>query len=136
MTTFRENQDSYSVGSKPPEILWTLVRGDTSSFKVYVTDDDRQALNISDWNISMQIKRPTETQTTFQPTDDATDVLTLTPAAEAGDDDGEFTVTLSSSNSESVETGDIFDIQLSSTLNPTVWTVAQGRIEVIEDITD
>lgn len=136
MATFRDNQDSYSVGSKPPEVLWTLVRGDSSSFRVYVTDDSRQALNISEWNIEMQIKRPTETQTEFTPTDNASDVLTITPAAETGDEAGEFTVTISASNSKNLETGDIFDIQLSSIAGTTVWTVAQGRIEVIEDITD
>lgn len=136
MATLRNNQSSYPIGEKPPEIQWTLVRGDTSSFQVYVTDDDRQPLVMSDWTVSMKIKRPNTFQETFLPTDEATDVLTLTPAPDTGDGDGEFTVTLSSTNSASLQTGDIFDIQLSSIQDSIVWTVAQGRVEVIEDITD
>ena len=33
-------------------------------------------------------------------------------------------------------TNDIFDIQLSIAQNDIVWTVAQGRIIVLEDVTD
>ena len=136
MATFRNNQSSFPIGEKPPEIQWTLVRGDTSSFKVYVTDDDKNPLIISDWAISMEIKRPNTPQSSFLPTDDASDVLSLTPGPAFGDGDGEFTVSLSSTNSKLLETGDIFDIQLSSISESLVWTVAQGRVEVIEDITD
>lgn len=48
---------TYSVGNIPPQVLWTIVRGDSSSFQVYVTDDQRNALNIDDWNIDMEIRR-------------------------------------------------------------------------------
>lgn len=136
MATFRNNQDSYSVGNKPPEVLWRIVRGDTASFKVYVTDDARLPLTIADWNIDMKIKRPNEVQIEFEPTDDATEVLDLSPEATPDDEDGEFTVSLTSAESKLLETGDIFDIQLSLPQDQIVWTVAQGSIEVLEDITD
>lgn len=136
MATFRNNQSSFPVGEKPPEIQWRFVRGDTASFRVYVTDDKRQPLNVSDWNIEMQIKRPAVVQETFVPTDDATRIFTITPEVTADDGDGEFTVSLTSSESESLQTGDIFGIQLSLPQDQIVWTVAQGIIEVIEDITD
>ncbi len=39
MATFRgQGASSYSVGLTPPDVLWTVVRGDTASFRVYVTE--------------------------------------------------------------------------------------------------
>ena len=135
MATYRNNQSSYPVGEKPPEIQWRFVKGDTASFRLYVTDDKRLPLDISAWNIDMQIKRPTTFQETFEATDEASLVLSLQPAATADDEDGEFTVSITSAQSSTIQTGDIFDIQLSLPQDQIVWTVAQGRIEVIEDIT-
>lgn len=124
----------YSVGNVPPQVAWTLVRGDTAAFRVYVTDDSKAALTIDDWTISMKIKRPNLAKNLGVITDDAELVLTLTPAPDDNDLAGEFTVALASDESELLETGDIFDIQLSQP--GTVWTVAQGKIIVIEDVTD
>jgi hypothetical protein len=124
----------YSVGNVPPQVAWTIVRGDTSAFKVYVTDDSKSALTIDDWTISMKIKRPNLAKNLGVITDDATLVLTLTPAPDDNDLAGEFTVSLTSSQSNQLQTGDIFDIQLSQP--GTVWTVAQGKLVVIEDVTD
>lgn len=124
----------YSVGNVPPQVAWTVVRGDTAAFRVYVTDDSKAALTISEWTISMKIKRPNLAKNLGVITDDATLVLTLTPAPDDNDLAGEFTVSLSSSQSQLLQTGDIFDIQLSQP--GTVWTVAQGKVVVIEDVTD
>lgn len=124
----------YSVGNVPPQVAWTVVRGDTAAFKVYVTDDSKSALTISEWAISMKIKRPNLERNLGIITDDATLILTLTPAPDDNDLAGEFTVSLTSTQSKLLETGDIFDIQLSQP--DTVWTVAQGKLIVIEDVTD
>lgn len=126
--------NSYAVGNIPPQVAWTVVRGDTASFKVYVTNDSKQALEIQDWTIAMKIKRPNSNANLGVITDDATTVLTLTPAADEDDLAGEFTVSLTANDSEILETGDIFDIQLSQP--GTVWTVAQGKMVIIEDVTD
>jgi hypothetical protein len=125
-----------SVGSAPPQLSWTLVRGDTPAFKVYVTDDAKQPLNIPDWTIDMEIKRPTNSSDAGIITDNATIITTLTPTQDADDAAGEFTVKLTASQSTLLETGDIFDIELSLPQNETVWTVAQGSITVIEDVTN
>lgn len=112
----------YDVGNLPPEITWTVVRGDTAAFKVYVTDDLKQPLTIADWSIKMDIKRG------------ETLLVTLRPEQDPDDAEGEFTVFLSDDESEILETGDVFDIQLT---DPThVWTVAQGEMLIIEDVTD
>jgi hypothetical protein len=124
----------YNVGNVPPQVAWTLVRGDTAAFKVYVTDDSKLPLIIAEWTISMKIKRPNLAKNLGVITDDATLVLTLTPAPDENDLPGEFTVSLTSEQSVLLETGDIFDIQLSQP--DTVWTVAQGKVIVIEDVTD
>lgn len=126
--------NSYAVGNIPPQVAWTVVRGDTASFRIYVTDDAKQALTIDDWTISMKVKRPNLPINSGKITDDATLILTLTPAADADDLPGEFTVSLTASQSLILETGDIFDIQLSQP--GTVWTVAQGKMVIIEDVTD
>jgi len=136
MATLRGSQSLYNIGNPPPTIIWTVVRGDTSGFKVYVTDDAKVPLILkgagSEWAISMKIKRPTSTPGTI--TDAATLVLNLTPVADEDDLVGEFTVWLTAAQSVQLQTGDIFDIQVS---DPTrVWTVAQGSLKILEDVTD
>jgi hypothetical protein len=134
MATLRGSQTSYDIGNKPPTVIWTVVRGDTSGFKVYVTNDAQDPLTIADWNIAMKIKRPITPQATPEITDAATLVLELEPFADADDLPGEFTVSLTSAESAILQTGDIFDIQVSTT--EIVWTVAQGSMIILEDVTD
>lgn len=134
MATSRGSASSYDVGNKPPTVTWTVVRGDTSAFRVYVTDDAKDPLTISEWNIAMEIKRPNETQKTPFMTDDATTILSLSPGADYNDAAGEFTVSLTASESAELETGDIFDIELSD--DTRVWTVAQGSMIILEDVTN
>lgn len=136
MATTRGSSKQYNVGEKPPTVLWTFVKGDTSAFRVYVTDDAKQPLNIPDWTILMKIKRPNDPDDAGVITDNATTIMLLNPAQDADDADGEFTVSLSAAESVSLQTGDIFDIQLSSAGDQQVWTVAQGSIVVLEDVTD
>jgi hypothetical protein len=135
MATLRTSANSYNIGSPPPELVWTLVRGDTASFKVYVTDDSLAALYVPDWDIEMDIKR------------DELVVVTLTPDAilDPIDDEpvpGEFLVKLTAEQSDLLRTADVFDIQMTNTSTNSesigyqqVWTVARGTIVVIEDIT-
>jgi hypothetical protein len=130
MATYRgQGTDSFSIGSAPPNVLWTLVRGDTAAFRVYVTDENRNPLTIDDWTISMDIARRTvNNNVVTYPV-----IVALSPEATLDDDDGEFTVSLTSGESEDLETGDIFDIQLSD--NTRTWTICKGTITVIEDVT-
>jgi hypothetical protein len=138
MATLRGSQTSYDIGNKPPTVIWTVVRGDTSGFKVYVTDDAKQPLILkgesSEWNINMKIKRPSNPSDLGIITDDATLILNLYPVADEDDLVGEFTVWLTAEESNVLQTGDIFDIQVS---DPTrVWTVCQGSMKILEDVTD
>jgi hypothetical protein len=133
MATFRnQGSDSYSVGLTPPNVLWTVVRGDTASFRVYVTDDNKDPLVIEDWTIAMEIKRPNTKPGDF--TDDAELIVELEPVPTEIDSAGEFTVSLTANESVLLETGDIFDIELSD--ESRVWTVARGTMKVIEDVTN
>jgi hypothetical protein len=126
MAQYRSQKD-VAIGSEPPQSVWTIVRGDTASFKMYVQDDTREPLVISDWTISMDFYRPS--------TD--TVVLSITPEADPDDGPGEFTVFLAYDETEILETSDKFDIQLSlEPGNTIVWTVLQGTIKMIEDFTD
>jgi hypothetical protein len=128
MATFRNQPtDSYALGAAPPEIRWTVVRGDSAAFRVYVTNDARVPLLLEDWEVAMDIYRPS--------TDDV--VLSLSPEPiEFQDEEGSFTVKLTSAQSQLLETGDIFDIQLTELLSEgRVWTVAKGSMVIIEDIT-
>jgi hypothetical protein len=126
---------NYSVGNTPPRVQWTVVRGDTAAFKVYVTDDERQPLDLSVWSIAMQIKRPTLASNAGVITDDASLILELEPEQDLDDAPGEFTVSLTSLESAQLQTGDIFDIELSLDQDVKVWTVAQGSMVVLEDVT-
>lgn len=134
MATLRGSASSYDVGNRPPTVKWTVVRGDTAAFKAYVTDDAKAPLNLSEWTISMHIKRPNNIADLGVITDNALLVLSLTPEADPDDLPGEFTVSLASSESFVLETGDIFDVQLSQP--GTVWTVCQGSMNILEDVTD
>lgn len=125
MANYR-NQSPYQIGSEPPQSIWTIVRGDTASFKMYVQDDAGSPLVIDDWSISMDFYRPSTTSV----------VLTVTPAADEDDGPGEFTVYLEYDETELLETDDEFDIQMAATGNIIVWTVLQGTVKMIEDITD
>jgi hypothetical protein len=136
MATLRGSSNFYDVGNRPPIVTWTVVRGDTASFRVYVTDDAKQPLNIPDWTIAMKIKRPNSLANAGVITDEATLVLDLYPEADLDDAPGEFTVFLSATESVELETGDIFDIQLSTLNDAQVWTVAQGKMVILEDVTD
>ncbi|MFN7583963.1 MAG: hypothetical protein ACK5P0_01240 [bacterium] len=128
MATFRNQPtDSYALGSAPPEVRWTVVRGDSAAFRVYVTNDAREPIYLEDWEIKMDIYRPS--------TDEV--IVTLSPEPiEFQDTEGSFTVNLTSSQSELLETGDIFDIQLTELLSEgRVWTVAKGSMVILEDVT-
>ena len=120
------NQSPIAIGSEPPQSIWTIVRGDTASFKMYVQDDAGQPLEISDWTISMDFYRPSTTSV----------ALTVTPEADEDDGPGEFTVYLEYDETEILETDDEFDIQMAASSNIIVWTVLQGTVKMIEDITD
>jgi hypothetical protein len=136
MATLRGSSSLYNVGNPPPRVIWTVVRGDTAAFKVYATDDERVPLNIPDWAIDMKIKRPNSSADLGVITDSATPILTLNPEQDADDGPGEFTVSLTAAESLILNTGDIFDVQLSTPQNQIVWTVAQGSMVILEDVTD
>jgi hypothetical protein len=136
MATLRGSTSLYNVGNPPPRVIWTVVRGDTAAFKVYATDDERVPLNIPDWSIDMKIKRPNSAANLGVITDAATLILTLSPEQDADDGPGEFTVSLTAAESLILNTGDIFDVQLSTPQNQIVWTVAQGSMVILEDVTD
>jgi hypothetical protein len=125
----------YSVGNTPPRVTWTVVRGDTAAFKVYVTDDAKQPLDLSGWDINMDIKRPNNADDAGVITDNATLIMSLYPVQDPDDAAGEFTVSLTATESVQLETGDIFDIELSTAQDALVWTVAQGSMVVLEDVT-
>lgn len=135
MATTRGSGSSYAVGNTPPQVIWTIVRGDTASFKVYVTDDIKVPLVLEDWSINMDIKRPNLLQNAGVITDDSTLVLSLLPTHDPDDLVGEFTVFLTAAQSQTLQTGDIFDIELSTLNDALVWTVCQGKVVVIEDVT-
>lgn len=137
MATFRgSGSRTYNIGERPPYVNWTVVRGDTAAFRVYLTDDERQPLTIGDWTISMQIKRPTTSPVIpGQITDTATLLYTLTPAPDADDQVGEFTVSLTAAQTLTLQTNDIWDIEVSLPGDEIVWTVAQGKMTILEDVT-
>jgi hypothetical protein len=126
MANYRgSGSDSFSIGAAPPEVSWTIVKGDTAAFRVYVTDENRDPLTITDWDIAMDIVREGTTSDTV--------IVSLTPGVTADDDDGEFTVALTANQSDLLATDDIFDIQLSDATR--TWTVCKGTITVIDDVT-
>lgn len=134
MTNYRgqESKSAYDVGLRPPLVTWTIVRGDTAAFRVYTTDDNKDPLIIEDWNILCEFRRPDVANNIDQ--DSAGTIFTIVPAPTANDQIGEFTVSLTAAQTIQLRTGDVFDVELSDA--DRVWTVCQGRMIVIEDVTD
>lgn len=117
----------YTVGVEPPTVEWTVVRGDTASFEVYVTDDAKLPLIISDWDMLMEIKR-------LNPSTGDYDLITsITPQEKVGTA-GTIVINLSDTQSASLQTGDVFDIEFSDATR--VWTIAKGSIVLIKDVTN
>jgi hypothetical protein len=117
---------SYSVGYEPPTVTWTVVKGDTASFRVYVTDNDRNPVDVENWVIEMDIVPPNT----------SVPVVSLSPGITPNDGPGEFTVSLTAEESILLDTGDRFDIQMSNTSPASVWTVAQGTMIMIDSVTE
>jgi hypothetical protein len=137
MATYRgQGASTYDIGEKPPFVNWTIVKGDTASFMVYLTDDSKQPLVIPDWDIEVEFKRPTTPVDPQINTDVATLIFTVTPEQDLSDGDGEFKINLTAAQTTLLRTNDIFDIELRLPQNTLVWTVAQGKITLLEDVTN
>ena len=137
MATYRgQGASTYDIGEKPPFVNWTIVKGDTASFKVYLTDDAKLPLEIPDWDIEVEFKRPTTPVDPQIITDTATLIFTITPEQDLDDEDGEFKVNLTAAQTAQLRTNDIFDIEIRLPQNTLVWTVAQGKITLLEDVTN
>ena len=137
MATYRgQGSSTYDIGEKPPFVNWTIVKGDTASFMVYLTDDSKQPLVIPDWDIEVEFKRPTTPVNPQIITDTATLIFSITPEQDLSDDDGEFKVNLTAAQTAQLRTNDIFDIEIRLPQNVLVWTVAQGKITLLEDVTN
>ena len=127
---------TYNIGNKPPLINWTVVIGDTASFRIYVEDDRGNALdyntttfdpNDAGWIITGDFRRYSD--------NDGDDLLfTVLPDKTEFDLAGQFTVTLSAAQSKQLLTGDVFDIQLKD--GDRVWTVCQGEMIMLGEVTD
>ena len=126
---------TYNLGNIPPLVNWTVVIGDSASFRIYVEDDlgnpldytNEESGDTSGWDIRADFRRYSDNVG-----DDL--LFTLIPYATEFDDAGEFTVTLSPAQSKQLRTGDVFDVQLSDATR--VWTVCQGEMTMIGEVTD
>ncbi len=137
MATYRgQGASTYDIGEAPPFVNWTIVKGDTASFRIYLTDDNKEPLNIPDWDIEVEFKRPTTPVTPQAITDVATLIFSITPEQDLEDLDGEFKVNLTAAQTAQLRTNDIFDVELRLPQNTLVWTVAQGKIILLEDVTN
>jgi hypothetical protein len=120
-------------GASPANIQWTVVRGDTSEFRVDFFENDEETLfDTSDW---------TYIATAYDPSGDLLDQLEVTPG------DGYVIITAPSSVTSNWGTAYrnivaelIFDLEVtipaeSGEISDTVWTPVIGRICVLGDVT-
>ena len=126
---------TYNIGNVPPLVNWTVVIGDSASFRIYVEDDlgneldytNDESGDVTGWDIKADFRRYSDNVGTDL-------VFSVTPYATEFDDPGEFTVTISPEQSKQLKTGDVFDVQLSDATR--VWTVCQGEMIMIGEVTD
>ena len=127
---------TYNIGNKPPLINWTVVIGDSASFRIYVEDDlgnplDYDTTSAGDttgWDILGDFRRYSDNVG-----DDL--LFTVYPTQSEFDQIGEFTVTVTPAQSKILRTGDVFDIQLRDGIDR-VWTVCQGEMIMIGEVTE
>jgi hypothetical protein len=110
------------IGAAPPIVRWTVVKGDSASFRIYVEDDKQVAINPNDYSIKADFRRGESL------------LFSTVPSKTAFDLAGEFTVYLAPGQAKLLSTGDIFDVQLSDPV--VVWTVCRGVMNVIAEVTD
>ncbi len=110
------------VGATPPIVRWTVVKGDSAAFRIYVEDDNANPIVPADYTIKADFMR------------NSTLLFSCTPSVTEFDEDGEFTVYVSPAQCKLLATGDIFDVQLSDPV--VVWTVCRGVMNVIPEVTD
>ena len=110
------------IGAAPPIVRWTVVKGDSASFRIYVEDDKQVAINPNDYSIKADFRRGDSL------------LFSTVPSKTAFDLAGEFTVHLAPGQAKLLSTGDIFDVQLSDPV--VVWTVCRGVMNVIAEVTD
>ena len=126
---------TYNLGNIPPLVNWTVVIGDSASFRIYVEDDlgneldytNDESGDITGWDIKADFRRYSDNVGTDL-------VFSVTPYATEFDNPGEFTVTISPEQSKQLKTGDVFDVQLTDATR--VWTVCQGEMIMIGEVTD
>ena len=126
---------TYSLGNIPPLVNWTVVIGDSASFRIYVEDDlgnevdytNDESGDITGFDIKADFRRYSDNVGTDL-------IFSVTPYATEFDEAGEFTVTVSPAQSKQLRTGDVFDVQLSDATR--VWTVCQGEMIMIGEVTD
>ena len=126
---------TYNIGNVPPLVNWTVVIGDSASFRIYVEDDlgneldytNDESGDVTGWDIKADFRRYSDNVGTDL-------IFSVTPYATEFDDAGEFTVTISPAQSKQLRTGDVFDVQLSDATR--VWTVCQGEMIMIGEVTD
>ena len=121
--------DAQTISYKPAIVHFTdLVQGDTMSFKVTLTDDAGDPIDLTGTTADMEIKRA-----------DGTLVLALTTGdgiefTDAGN--GEMTVTVEASDTTAFDPDYTYRYDVQWTNATTVRTVAWGTIQVINQITD
>lgn len=118
---------TYNIGNKPPLVNWTVVIGDSASFRIYVQDDAGDPIVVNSWTIRVDFRRYSDNVG-----DDL--IFRLTPVHTVNDGDGEFLVSLTPAQSKQLRTGDVFDVQLTDATR--VWTVCQGEMIMLGEVTD
>lgn len=118
---------TFNIGNKPPLVNWTCVVGDSAAFRIYVQDDQGDPIVPSDWEIKADFRR-------YTLPNEADLLFSITPSKTEFDGPGEFTVFVEPSLTKQLRTKDVFDVQLTDALR--VWTVCQGEMIMIGEVTD
>lgn len=119
-------------GATPANIQWTVVRGDTSEFRVdFLENDEVTAFDTYDWNYLA---------TTYDPSGDILDLLEVTPGNGYVIITAPSAVTLNWGTAyKSIVAELVFDLEVtipgeSGEASDTVWTPVIGRICVLGDV--
>jgi len=113
------------INALPAELNLRLYAGDTFSRSMQFTDSNGTGLDISTWTLAAQIRK--------SPSDDIvlkSFTINVTDAAE-----GEFDISLTSTEVDALEDGVLHHWDLQATVSTTVTTYIRGSVKVDTDVT-
>lgn len=104
------------INNVPEKVNWTVYRGDTAGFTIYVNDDNGAPINITTWTWTANLSNSTHSSSA---------ALGITSASSS--------ISVRIDDWESLEVENTFDVRAVKD-DDSIWTVIRGLIAVEDNV--